>query len=451
MKKISPLVLAFYLVFAVFNPAPARAAVPLALIAAGAIGASLLSSSAGTYYAQTGQAPEWVAATASGVASLSDAIFQPSYLAQAVGLLFTPQSLNTAQQYYVGKAAAVGATIQNITDYVKTTAETSYTDLKALIAADSVDTGLSESQFQNGVVFTAIDGKRIILEDFVQVGWDPYYYYNMNAAYEESVRPGSRITPYIHTSGEWIYKFVNGGTYRSRTAITTTGDPLTSPPPYINGAVLSNDLKTPSSGVQNDLQDVIKNLPDQNKIVANDTPATVGAAIPPNALTQAAIQAAIAANNAAVAAQVAANAAELAAANPNDAALQLAAQQAAIAANQAAQAAQSAETAEPEDYTASAPSLTIPALKAVSFQPIIDARNLTMTKAPFTWFGTLPGILDDLVASPSAPNFTIDLGIIQQNIDLAFLDPFASTCRSIVAFFMYLMTVFLMIKIFRSM
>lgn len=353
MKRVALLTIFFYCcTFAA--PQRSDAAVPLALIAGVAIGAVMLSSSAGTYYAQTGQSPQWVAASASVASSMADAIFQPSYLAQAVGLLFTPQSLNTAKDYYVGKAAAVGATIQDIADYVATTAESAYSSLKALIAANTVDTGLTESQFFKGIVFQARDGMRVIIEDFVLVGTDPYSYYNMNAAYEESLRPGSRLTPYIHTSGEWVYKFIpNVGTFSARTVITTTGDPITSPPPYINGAGLSDALKTPSSEVQNDLKDAIKNLPNNQKIAADSVPSTVANTAAPSAITQAAIQAALAANTAAVAAQVAAQAAEAAAANPTDAAAQLAAAQAAYQAAQAAQVAQAAENAaeQPEEET----------------------------------------------------------------------------------------------------
>lgn len=459
MKSLIPLVLFFYICTFSY-PATSQAAVGApALVGAAAVGVAMASTAAGDYYAKIGEVPQYVSATANGAASIADALFQPSYIAQAVGYLFTPQSLQTAQNYYVAKAASIGAGLSDIIDFVKTTSDGQYTSLKNLLSTNSSSTWPTTSTIPVGTIFKTTSGNYIISE---LLGT----YWGFQSTFESSVVGTYEITKnalYIDIPNKRLmisygpvpgypqYALLGSANLQA----TTSPSNYNTPPPVYNFDSIKDSISSSNitSGLADDIRDSIAALPDDKKIFAESPPASLAAPTTAPTLTPAQVAQALADNAAAVARAVAEATKAIADANPTDAAVQIAALQAAATAAQSSANANASPTTDetPEDYTASAPSLTIPQLHAVTFQPIIDARNLTMTKAPFTWFSILPGILDDLVASPSAPNFTIDLGLLQQEIDLAFLDPFASTCRSIVAFFMYLMTVFLMIKIFRSM
>jgi hypothetical protein len=248
-----------------------------------------------------------------------------------------------------------------------------------------------------------------------------------------------------------VYNTSGGGWkfYATSINLTTTHDPTYQPVPggiiYPN---LATALKPVPESVADDVRDIIKKAPPGQIVKSLDVPATIPDAVP-STLTQAELNQALKNNTAQVAQAAADAAAAAAAADPSDTAAQIAAQQAALEAARAA--AEAADPAESEDYTASAPSLTLPEIKAISFRPIIDAKNLTLSKIPFSWLSSISTSLSSLVATPQSPVFIIDLGIIEQEINLSFLDSFAESCRSIISFFMYLATIFLLIKIYRSM
>lgn len=472
MKKSAIFTLLIYCL-TLTAPCRSHAAVPLAFIAAGAIGASLLATSSGTYYAQEGKSPEYVAATVDAVASASDYLFQPAHLAIGPIALVTAASFPNKVSTYLGTTNAVGIGLNDLWNSVKEN-PSQFPDLSEIFenSTDTPDAPSINLVSGQSVVFPdSQSGERIRVTIPNPLVWYTSYKnieqwpwcLELKTPVSGYYLDGFVTTnsPYLYLAGplqaliicKWIKNSSNKWDlyYIPLETAVVTNDPPTVPPPSgsVDWNVVKNSLQNPSPSVAAEVQDAIKSNPGA-AVTAAEVPATAGAQTAPNTITQDQINQLLKENTAAVAQAASDAAAQVAAANPSDAAAQIAALQAAVNAAQASSDLADYK-AEKEDYTATPPGLTIPALKAVSFQPIIDARTLTMTKAPFTWFGSLPGILDGLVASPSAPNFTIDLGIFQQEIDLAFLDPFASTCRSIVAFFMYLMTVFLMIKIFRSM
>lgn len=84
----------------------------------------------------------------------------------------------------------------------------------------------------------------------------------------------------------------------------------------------------------------------------------------------------------------------------------------------------------------------------LTFQPLLDVRSELMSKAPFNTVSQLTGGFSKLGVTASAPVFTIDLWITEATIDFGFLDGTATTCRSILSFFMYLFTGVFIVRVF---
>lgn len=353
MKRVALLTIFFYCC-TFTQPPQSQSAVPVALLAAAAIGATMAASSGGTYYAQTGQVPEYVKTASNAVASAADAVFQPSYLAQAVGLLFTPQSLNTAKEYYVGKAAAVGVKISDLLDTVASSAESAYSSLKEVIDSCMIhNLASSEYPLLGGDVIETPVGILKLRSDssgrwftVLTKPWDQV------AAYADYFGSYGGVSYSVHIiSGIYnICKVEPSGTpgwYTvSRWPCTVVSIPVTNPltPNDVNDfPALAAQLQNPSAAVANDVQDAIKNTDHDKKIFADNVPSTTTSPTTAQTLTPSEI-AQVLKDNAAAVAQAAAEAAQaVAAANPTDAAAQIAALQAATnAARVAAEAAESA-------------------------------------------------------------------------------------------------------------
>lgn len=401
------------------------------------------------YYAKTGENP--VYAAASSIASAADSVFIPAY--QAFKATFvSPESFPASAAQYIGKEGSVGSTLGNLLDFVKSNS-TSYPDLAAYLNSHKLDdTYPDPGTFQTGQVISIKDKNYTINSNWSQTStvlvsnWQTGAYY----AAPTYIIVDSHMSLYIPATGSTILYWATDSYYTSqnklaykvysRSLANTTNPPQIFPTPSFDFPSIKDSFAQANSdqAIKDQLIQSVAAIPSSQKIIsANPIPASVPASSS-SPITNNDISNFFTANTTNVYNKYLDTAANAGDVDTAQAAAELAK-------------VQEEEASKEADNQASAPSLTIPQRHAVTFQPIIDARNLTMTKAPFTWFGTLPGILHDLVASPSPPHYTIDLGFLQQEIDLSFLDSFASTCRSIIAFFMYLMTVFLMIKIFRTM
>ncbi|MBV5350473.1 hypothetical protein JZU71_04945, partial [bacterium] len=123
------------------------------------------------------------------------------------------------------------------------------------------------------------------------------------------------------------------------------------------------------------------------------------------------------------------------AANPTDTTLKTALEQA-----KADEAKAQAEEAKAQaDNTAAAPTLPAIDIVTLNFQPLIDAKNATMNKAPFSFLYAIPGVLAPLYRTPVAPAFDIELGFGSPiHVDFSSLNWFAATVRTIFGFFLYL-------------
>ncbi|ADW16587.1 hypothetical protein Despr_0405 [Desulfobulbus propionicus DSM 2032] len=343
MKRIALLTVFFYCcTFA--QPPQSHSAVPVALIAAAAIGASMAATSAGTYYAQTGQIPQYVKTASGAVATAADAVFQPSYLAQAVGALFTPQSLTTAQNYYAAKAAAVGASIADIVDQVRTSASGAYTSLKNLIEANSLPVSVNPSDFFVGVVLELTDGT------FFEITQAPYaanyttltYFNNNGSTYPKSVYS----TLIYATPSQAVFLDLNDTSVNSYGATTyrvwiakgslETKEPTYKPSPGVSYPGLADGLVSPAPEVASDLQQAIKDLPDAKKKIADAVPGASVDTLTEPTLTAAEVAQALKDNATSVAQAAATVAQEIVNSNADNATAQIAALQAAVTAAQSA-------------------------------------------------------------------------------------------------------------------
>jgi hypothetical protein len=356
MKRVALLTVFFY-VCTFASPQRAQAVVPVALIAAAAVGTAMMSASVGTYYAQHGVLPQYVSTTANAVASAADKIFQPSYLAVGAYSLLTPTSLNTAKDYYIGQAAAVGAKIGDIVSAVSNSAESSYTALKNLIAtcknasplffdnmppAGAIIQGATGAKFilgsswnRHASVFDDPQGQ-IVAQGYLPIpGWSGAYW-----------KPNSWLLVRTNDVDGYAPRYWYNSQWPN---VVSSGDPVVPPDTGINYPSLKDALNpTVPAGVANEIPKLLKDLPASKLTAATATPASVAEESAPPAITQADINAALKANTAAVAQAVSQAAADIAAANPDDAAAQIAAAQAAL---EAAKAAEEAAKEEPAEET----------------------------------------------------------------------------------------------------
>jgi len=352
MKRLALLTVFFY-VCSFASPQRAQAVVPLALIAAAAVGTAMMSASVGTYYAQNGVLPEYVSATAGAVASAADKIFQPSYLAKGAYSLLTPESLTTAKDYYVGKAAATSAKIGDIVDFVKTSSEGMYTNFKSLISDNTLDGVPDYNAITIGTIFKTSSGNFKI--SFNYGTYESYLSTWLSARSSDFCI----IKNYIYIDIPNKRLFVNYGVYAPQPnlnnlgsfALVSTAEPdnYNVPAGSIDYPGLKDSLDpTFPAAVADEIPNILKSMPPSQVTAASANPASVAEESAPPAITQADINAALKANTAAVAQAVAQAAADIAAANPTDAAAQIAAAQAAA---DAAKAAEEAAIEEPAQET----------------------------------------------------------------------------------------------------
>lgn len=401
--------------------------------AAGALGLAGLA-----YYQHTGKDPLYVPYNI--VASASDAIFVPAYQAFKANFV-SPESFPASAAQYIGKEGSVGASLASIAELAKSFPG-EYPLITQKIADSSTPGGYNDSQFFQGVVFNSRDGKKQISEPFVQVGWDPYSYYNMNAAYEESIRPGSRLTSTVHTSGEWIYKFVNGvGTFRARTVATSIGDAINPSLPSVNYETLKTALEAANkeAAFADEIRKAIKNTPSDQKITSSDPNPTTIPATQPSPITNNDVSNFFTSNTTNVYNEYLNTVNNGGDVDTGKAAAELAK-------------AQEDEVEDEVDNEAVTPQLVLPEIRPIDFKPIIDAKDSIKNKAPFVWVSSIVASLNTLSTSAKAPSFQIPLFAGHSiTCDLSIMDSLASSVRSCMAWVCYALTALLLIDRYRSM
>jgi hypothetical protein len=343
MKRSLIWLTVFFYISTFANPQRSHAIVPL-LIPAAAIGASLMAASVGSYYAQTGQVPSYVNQTANVVASAADALFQPSYLAQGAYHLFTPDSLNVAKDYYIGKAAAVGARIGDIIDTVKDSTDSALQALKDVINSATVTDNFLKSDLSDGSTYQFSDGTKYTMEPtsntYMAPNWvtteaqsKPNFAIQGGYCWKTGPTSASCYDGSMYSWMLWVYGY----------RLIPSTNPAAEPTSTVDHDVLKGAVTNPNPDLANAIKDAIRSVPQDKRIASQAVPDTVDTASPAEALTSAQVSDILAQNALAVARAAAEAAADLATANPDDPALQIAANQAAAEAAKA-----EAEAAKPE-------------------------------------------------------------------------------------------------------
>lgn len=458
-KYASCLFLSVYLL--TFCTLPARAGVPLAIIAAASIGAAMVASSTGAYYAKNGQAPEYVSNVANAVASASDRIFQPSYLAVGPIALVTAASFPQKATVYLGKEAAIGAQIGDIVNFLNTEAGNTYTEWKDYLTDfmipggypnTSINSTMNNNVYQtdhdNNVKFVFSNTTGTYSDPVVGL-YDPAYsrFSLVPNGFCANISPAPSVTGtyYCYTGERYNasipYKlYIFNGTASSLPALQPSVDAVNYP------GLKDNFENGPPAGVATETPNLIAALPADQKIKADDVPAT-GTGTPPVALTPADLQAALAANTAQVAEAVKQAADNRLAADPTNTALQTAADQAALDLAKAQAEAEKEEVKE-EDMTASTPGLDARDIAEIDFSPITNLSTEFSSVFPFGLITSIASGFGGLDSSPITPSFTIDLGLTQKEVNFSSFDSFASIIRSILSFLMYGLTGFFCFKLY---
>ena len=117
----------------------------------------------------------------------------------------------------------------------------------------------------------------------------------------------------------------------------------------------------------------------------------------------------------------------------------------------ASEAAQEAAKNEADEVSANAPSLEVSPIKAVDFSPITNLTGELSRTFPFGLFGAASSALSVLTVDPVAPSFVINTGLFEKEISFSSMDGFASVFRRVFAFFLYVGTGFLVVRIYSRM
>ena len=360
MKRFIFPTLLFYLCsFAA--PPPAHAYAQLAVVAVGAVAAGCLATSgAGQYHLQANQSPSYVPASSDGTASASDYMFMPAYLAAGAYNVVTKTTFPAAQELYLAKTAAIGASIGTIFDAVNASASNVYTGLKSVYSSNQTggvfDSSLAGAIPSGSIVLCTNGSKVKLTGPTSSTGTDgsvlPGQY--SSATYKFPIAGGGCFSVASTQVGEW--HCYNGsswnGTWLTKIWIyngaSTTNDPTLNPPPYVvdyNG--LKTSLSHLSSQVAEEVKDILSKTSPPAATTAGSVPTTVANASSAPTLTQTEINNWYTTNNYEVAQAAADQAASAAAADPTNAqAAQAAADAAVIAAQAAADAADPEEEAE---------------------------------------------------------------------------------------------------------
>lgn len=465
MKRLSLLVLFFYTCTFV-NPQASQAAVPLALVAAGAIGAGLLATSAGTYYAETGKAPSYVQATVNAAASANDYLYQSGFLAIGPLSLITAASYPQVASMYLAKNGAVGAKLGDILDYVSAHPN-AFSALEDIVKASQTPAPLFTSiAVPTGGIVGLADGNKITVGNLTSTR-NMNYYTDGFDSYMSSLSGYVKINGWAHafysSSQKQIYALsseycqtYNGRTYYwvyNYSATGTTSEPTLNPQTLPDYASLKDKLVNPSVDVAKDIRDVIKALPDSKLVKAGEVPTAQTAATQAPTITQAEINDILKANTAAVA--QAANAASQAATAAGDAAAAVAAQTALDAAKALEDAATN-DSPPPDDPEPNYPvpdtwytktcDLSKGLSSCINYQQILDATNSLKNTAAYQAPTFVLNCLDYVQGSGCEypPSLSIDIftrfSSVPLKIDLSPFQGVVSTMKFFFSLICFIMT-----------
>jgi hypothetical protein len=237
---------------------------------------SAASIAGSTYYASTGESP--VYAAASSMASAADTIFIPAF--QAFSATFvSPESFPASAGQYVGLEGSVGATTGDIVAAVKA-APTTYPTLSSIVALNSVTYDTLDLSTVSGKVISSYGVNyqlgtvayvgQILRETFLYngsgkwiEGYEGYAYISVGKLWIWSWQPGS--------SGKYLY-------YNCPLSTTSSTVNYFRPEAQTNYQGLKDALSNPDAQESEELKDVVKNLPDDKKVVSsNPSPSNVPA------------------------------------------------------------------------------------------------------------------------------------------------------------------------------
>ena len=314
MKRIVSSWVLFFFVLSQSLVPSARAvlpavAIPLSTIAAPLVGAFIMSSGISAYYIKTGQYPDFVRRTVNGVeqvASAGDMMFQRSVNAYGPFSMVTQSSYpNVDNSIFVGNPdLGIGATLQQIADYIAASPANAYQAWKDYIASKQTDAG------QLPLPLTGNDYIRLPDNTVKQLsgqwsviygGWGLPSWLTYPGAYNDFGSYGGEQY-FTSTSGTTAIKVVEGPQdYYVVSSMALIAAPDGQAPTAVPGdgsidwPVIRNDLENnPPPGVLQDAQDAIKSLAQQNAVViSQDIPANTEDISPPYPVSAQGVQAAI--------------------------------------------------------------------------------------------------------------------------------------------------------------
>lgn len=109
------------------------------------------------------------------------------------------------------------------------------------------------------------------------------------------------------------------------------------------------------------------------------------------------------------------------------------------------------EIQQAEQESANAPSLSIPEIKTVNIQPILDLTGDLSGVFPFGLISSFVSGMASLVAEPTPPTLHIDAGIFQKDVDFSVFNGMASFLRGVMSFLLYGLTAFYCVRLFARM
>lgn len=452
MKKIISFILIFSIIFSYRIPATQAAAPALALIGAAAIGATVVAIG-GTQYAQ--KAGGSYSFNGSHLTREMIAYTNSAITKQTIDQMAAAQGLmQQAGGYVLGKAVKAVFDAQKAynDDVIK-----KYPELDNAVKNYFNNSPVNNPPSQGDVV-SKLDQNYVL-------GEAQNTYASQNAFDDPKT---IFIGPFTFFSGNYLYhtpeiRFPNASPgaakyYGQRYPLTLTENPKTYPPSnpdYINPNQASdiaehiNNNIANNGAIANELDNLMKDHPElwafPDAVAVPDTmsPGSEISDYPPAwpitppQVKQWAAEKSIAAQQALVD--------DLQAkvdANPNDLALQTALSQekaklVQMQATSVGDLAQSEQLEKAKDLEISEPAVPDPELKSINLDPIKETQGIMMNKFPFSILGAAGSMFSVLVATPQAPSFIIDLGIVQTPIDLSTYDIFASNIRAVMSFLIY--------------
>lgn len=106
-------------------------------------------------------------------------------------------------------------------------------------------------------------------------------------------------------------------------------------------------------------------------------------------------------------------------------------------------------TSETETESFTPPAFAVPDEKEIDFSPLLDAEDVLFSKFPLNLVHHVRDTLADLATAPEIPNFDVPLGPFTLPVRFSLISPLAAWFRGIVAFFVFVLSIWESIKIWR--